>query len=372
MYHLKVSLWYTDVNDSKKGVVPLKTFAAISLFIFTGIFTALFFGFDLSEASESLEYDDEQEGLEDEIVIKFSHVVAENTPKGKAVRKFASLVQDWSNGDIKVEIYSNGTLYNDQNEYTALKDGHIQMIAPATSKLTERFPQWQVLDLPFAFPSYEAVKQAYQGEIGTTLLNTVEKDGIKGMTFWYNGYKQVTSNKQPLLVPADFNRTHLRIMPSPMIESQFQSLGASTSKLPFNKTYSNLEVNFINGQENTPSNIYSKKLFEEQAYMTISNHGYLGYVVLINGTFWKDLSKEHQTIVQEALNETTDWIWRHSIEMNDAHLRKIKRADSIDVHYLTNEQKESWKQTFEPVYEEAENTIGKRLMEEIYTIQEQY
>ena len=350
----------------------MKTFAAISLFIFTGIFTALFFGFDLSEASESLEYDDEQEGLEDEVVIKFSHVVAENTPKGKAVRKFASLIQDRSNGQIKVEVYSNGTLYNDQNEYTALKEGHIQMIAPATSKLTERFPKWQVLDLPFAFPNHEAVRQAYEGEIGTTLLNTLEGDYVKGMTFWYNGYKQVTSNQQPLTIPADFNRTHFRIMPSPMIESQFQSLGASTSKLPFNKTYSNLEVDFIDGQENTLSNVYSKKLFEEQKYMTISNHGYLGYVVLMNEEFWEGLSEEHQTLVSESLNETTNWIRRHSIEMNDTHLRKMKRADSIEVHYLTNEQKKLWKQTFEPVYEEAETIVGKRLMEEIYNIQEQY
>ncbi|SFJ48744.1 C4-dicarboxylate-binding protein DctP [Halobacillus dabanensis] len=349
----------------------MKTFAAISLFIFTGIFTALFFGFDLSEASESLEYDDEQEGLEDEVVIKFSHVVAENTPKGEAVRKFASLVQDRSNGEIKVEVYSNGTLYNDENEFTALMNGHIQMIAPATSKMTERFPKWQVLDLPFAFPDYDAVRQAYEGEIGLTLLNNLE-NGVKGMTFWYNGFKQLTSDKQPLTVPSDFNRTHFRIMPSPMIESQFRALGASTSMLPFNKTYSNLEVDFIDGQENTPSNVYTKKLFQEQKYMTISNHGYLGYVVLMNEAFWENLSEEHQTIVQEALNETTNWIRRHSIEMNDAHLRMMKRADSIEVHYLTNKQKQLWKQTFEPVYEEAENIVGKRLMEEIYGIQEQY
>ncbi|QAS53476.1 DctP family TRAP transporter solute-binding subunit [Halobacillus litoralis] len=350
----------------------MKTFAAISLFIFTGIFTALFFGFDLSEAAEPLEYDDEQEGLEDEVVIKFSHVVAENTPKGKAARKFASLVQERSNGEIKVEVYSNGTLYNDQNEYTALKNGHIQMIAPATSKLPERFPKWQVLDLPYAFPTYEAVRQAYEGEIGTTLLNDLEEDDVKGMTFWYNGYKQVTSNKQPLTVPADFNRTHFRIMPSPVIESQFQALGASTSKLPFNKTYTNLEVDFIDGQENTPSNVYSKKLFEKQKHMTISNHGYLGYVVLMNQAFWKDLSEEHQTIVLNAMSETTNWVRRHSIEMNDAYLRQMKREDSIEVHYLTSEQKELWKQTFQPVYEEAEHIVGNRLIEKLYELQEQY
>lgn len=355
-----------------QGVFHLKTIATISLFIFTGIFTALFFGFDWSEASETMEYDDEQEGIHDELVIKFSHVVAENTPKGKAARKFASLVEERTEGKIKVEIYSNGTLYNDQNEYEALKDGHIQMIAPATSKLTEYFPEWQVLDLPFAFPTYDAVQEAYEGTIGETLLRDLEDEPIKGMTFWYNGYKQITSSEKPLLKPSDFNRTHFRVMPSPVIQSQFQTLGASTSELPFNKTYTNLEVEFIDGQENTFSNIYSKKLFEKQDYMTISNHAYLGYAVLMNEEFWKQLSEEHQTIIQQALGETTDWIRRHSIEMNHAHLRKMKRNESLTIHYLSSKQEDRWKEVLDPVYDKAAPIIGKPLMEEVYRIKEKY
>ncbi|ARI76401.1 DctP family TRAP transporter solute-binding subunit [Halobacillus mangrovi] len=350
----------------------MKTVAAISLFIFTGIFTALFIGFDWSEAKDSVEYDDEQEGIQQEVVIKFSHVVAENTPKGIAARRFASLVKERTEGEVKVEIYSNATLYNDQNEYTALKEGHIQMIAPATSKLTDYFPKWQVLDLPFAFPTYDAVKDAYEGKIGQTLLEELEEDHLKGMTFWYSGYKQVTSSEEPLLNPSDFNRTHFRIMPSPVIQSQFKALGASTSELPFNKTYKNLAVDFINGQENTVSNIYSKKLYEEQDHMTISKHGYLGYVVLMNEQFWEELSEENQEVIRKALQETTDWIRRHSIEMNDAHLRRLKRNEAIEVHYLSNKQKELWKQKLETVYNKAEPVIGKSLINEVERIQESY
>ncbi|MGP4074611.1 DctP family TRAP transporter solute-binding subunit [Halobacillus sp. K22] len=349
----------------------MKTVAAISLFILTGIVTALWFGFDLSEATDSLNYDDEQEGIEDKVVIKFSHVVAENTPKGRAARRFASLIHERTDGDIKVEIYSNGTLYNDQNEYDALKNGHIQMIAPATSKLTERFPKWQVLDLPFAFPNYQAVEEAYEGTIGRTLLDQLEPN-VKGMTFWYNGYKQMTSSDQPMILPSDFNRTHVRIMPSPVIESQFHALGASTTQMPFNKTYNNLEVDFINGQENTLSNIYSKNLYKEQDYLTISDHGYLGYVVLMNDEFWSKLSNEHQAIITQALEETTDWIKRHSIEINDTHLRQIKRTASLDVHYLTKKQRVLWKEAVTPVYEETEPIVGESLMQEIYRLQEKY
>ena len=143
----------------------MKTVAAICLFIFTGIVTAFVFGFDLNESQDSLQYDDEQEGIEDKVVIKFSHVVAENTPKGRAVRRFASLVHERTDGDIKVEIYPNGTLYNDKNEFDALMNGHIRIIAPATSKLTERFPKWQVLDLPFAFPPIKQWRKLMRGRL---------------------------------------------------------------------------------------------------------------------------------------------------------------------------------------------------------------
>ncbi|RWZ51374.1 DctP family TRAP transporter solute-binding subunit [Halobacillus fulvus] len=350
----------------------MRTFIALTLLIGTGIFTALFFGFDLKEASTTLEHDDEQTGIRDETIITFSHVVAEDTPKGRAARRFASLVEERTDGEIKVEIYSNASLYNDQNEYEALKNGQIQMIAPATSKLTERFPRWQVLDLPYAFPTYEAIQEAYEGTIGETLLKEVEQDQMKGLTFWYNGYKQMTHTNQPLLQTTDFERAHFRVMPSPVLKSQFESLGASASELPFNKTYTNLEVDFVNGQENTLSNIYSKKLYEKQNHLTVSNHGYLGYVVLMNEAFYESLSEEHQVIIEQALTETTDWIRRHSIEMNDAHLRAIKRDNLMDVHYLPNRQKQAWQQRFETVYNEYELMIGHHLMREVKRIQNEY
>ncbi|WP_254901691.1 DctP family TRAP transporter solute-binding subunit [Thalassobacillus devorans] len=353
-------------------VAGLRTVITITAFIITGIFTALFFGFDLSNASSYLEYDDEQEGIKDKIVIQFSHVVAENTPKGMAARKFASLVESRTNGEIKIQVHSNGTLYSDQNEYEALREGRVEMIAPATSNLTKRFPKWQVLDLPFVFPSYQAVEEVYEGEIGETLLRDLEQDGIKGLTFWYNDYKQVTNSSHPILYPEDFHRLHFRIMPSPVIESQFEQLGASTSELPFNKTYRNLEVDFVNGQENTASNISSKKLFQDQSYMTISNHGYLGYAVLINEAFWNNLSDEHREIIEGAMTETTNWVRRHSIEMNDESTRKLRQEENLQIDYLTQAQQEAWEQRLRPIYEETESMVGSKLMKKIYKLKDKY
>lgn len=350
----------------------MKTFLWVTLFIFSGIVTAVLFGFDVTEMTNEVEYDDEQEGIKDKIVIKFSHVVAENTPKGMAARRFARLVEERSKGKVEVDVYANGVLYNDNDEWEAVNKGHVQMIAPATSKLSSQFPKWQILDLPFAFPSYQAVEEAYEGPIGEALLKDLNDSNVLGLSFWYNGYKQITNNTRPIMAPSDFNRLHFRIMPSPVIESQFKTLNASASSLPFNKTYKNLEVKFVNGQENTISNIYSKKFYQEQSYLTLSNHGYLGYIVLMNEEFWKELPPDIQEIITQALEETTEWVKRHSIEINDQYIRNLKRETDILIYTLTPEDRKIWREALQPVYEETSPILGKYLMKELEKLQQKY
>lgn len=318
------------------------------------------------------DYDDEQEGLEEQVIIRFSHVAATDTPKGQTARQFAKLVEEKTKGKVEVHIFPNATLYNDSNEWEAIQNGKVEMIAPATAKLSEQFPKWQVLDLPFAFPTYQAVTAAYEGDIGQTLMEELEGTSVRGMAFWYNGYKQITNQTHPITTPSDFKRLHFRVMPGPVIEEQFDQLNASTSTLPFNKTYRNLEVDFIDGQENTISNIYTKKFYQHQKYLTLSNHAYLGYGVLTNRDFWDSLSDDVQRSLKEAMDEATDWGRRHSIEINDQDTRELKRGRSMDVHILSNEERDLWKKVLKPVYKKITPIVGKDLMDEIYRIQEQY
>ncbi|WP_347551807.1 DctP family TRAP transporter solute-binding subunit [Pseudalkalibacillus hwajinpoensis] len=350
----------------------MKTIVIISSFILAGVLTALFFGFNLASGTSPIEYDDDQEGISEQVIIRFSHVAAENTPKGMAARYFAKSVQAKTNNEIQVEIYSNAELFQDQNEWEALTDGKVEMIAPATAKLSTLFPNWQVLDLPYAFPNNKAVQEAYEGKIGEKLLNDLSQSKGEGLGFWYNGFKQFTNDKRPIIEPEDMDQLHFRTMPGPIIEAQFEAVNASTSELSFNKTYQNLEVDFVDGQENTASNIYSKKFYEEQQFMTISNHAYLGYAVIINEQFWNKLSESHQKTITTSMEETTDWIRRHSIEINDSHIRELKRTSDIKIDVLTNEQKKKWKKRFMPVYIHAEKSISPSLLKEIKRIQEHY
>ncbi|TKD72481.1 DctP family TRAP transporter solute-binding subunit [Pseudalkalibacillus hwajinpoensis] len=348
----------------------MKTFITITAFILVGVLTALFFGFN--QTANSIDYDDEQEGISEQVIIRFSHVAAENTPKGLAARYFAESVQMKTNDEVTVEIYSNGEIYQDQNEWEALTSGKVEMIAPATAKLSPLFPDWQVLDLPYAFQTEQAVQEAYEGKIGEELLNDLKRSNAKGLGFWYNGFKQFTNDQHPIIQPVDMDQLHFRTMPGPTIAAQFDAVNASTSELSFNKTYRNLEVDFIDGQENTVSNIYSKKFYKEQSFMTISNHAYLGYAILMNKSFWNKLSKSHQEAIVSSMEETTDWVRRHSIEINDSQIRELKRTSDIQIDVLTNAQRKKWKEAFLPVYIQAEKSISPSLLREVKRIQNHY
>lgn len=311
----------------------------------------------------SFPYDDEQEGLQDHLVIRFSHVVAEHTPKGLAAQIFASLVHEKSNGAIKVEVYPNAMLYSDEEEIKALQKGDIEMIAPAFSKLTSLSPSWQVLDLPFIFKHEKEANEALRGQLGESLFNELKPLGIHGLAFWANGFKQMTNSVRPLKNPSDFQSLRFRTMPSPVIQRQFELLGATTKAIPFNETYRFLYHGMLDGQENTISNIYTKKFYEVQPFITISNHAYLGYAVLMNEAFWSRLTKEQQDIITEALAEATEWMEKQAEQMNKQQLDILKQDKTLYIHTLTESEKEEWKEKLQPLYEEFLNEIEEPMLQ---------
>lgn len=348
----------------------MKSLISIIIIVIVGLFTAFMIGFDVNSSNNPLVYDDEQNGLEQQIVIKFSHVVAENTPKGLAAQLFAKLVKEKTDGKVKVEVFPNGILYSDSGELDALITGEVQIIAPAYSKLSGLIPAWQVLDLPFAFPDHESVRNALDGEIGASLFQMLEEHNLKGLAFWSNGFKQISTNTKPLILPADFAGQEFRIMPSSVIEAQFEAFQAKTRRIPFNQTYHNLESGLIDGQENTISNIYSKRFYAVQKFLTISNHGYLGYSVIINKTFWDELPEDVKLAIDEAMNEATLRIRGQSIEINEQQLKQIREYPDIQIHDLSPAEKQLWIEKLEPVYDQFEPVIGEELMHSIKGLRE--
>ena len=350
----------------------MKNLLAYTLLLMIGFVTALYFGFYHMMPKSATTFDDEQTGLKDQLVFKFSHVVADNTPKGLAAKKFAELVHEKSDGKISIQIFSNGSLYSDIEEINALKENQVQFIAPSTSKLGMLSPEWLALDLPFAFSNYDAVQEGLHGAIGQRLFGTLQKDGLKGMAYWTNGFKQITSNKGPIKQPSDLKNQSLRIMQSDMIEKQFKLLGAKPYQESFNSTFQLLETKKVDGEENTISNIYSKKFYHIQDYMTISNHGYLGYVVLTDQSFFDRQTPETKRILLEAMEETTAWNEKHAEQMNKDQLEDIKRESPIAIHELTPAERLKWMQALDPLYDEAEKTIGSTFIKQIRELRARY
>ncbi|MFD3450393.1 TRAP transporter substrate-binding protein [Microbacteriaceae bacterium 4G12] len=350
----------------------MKKAATFILLFIALIASALWIRYQNDSPQNELPYDDDQEGVKDQIVFKFSHVVAENTPKGLAANKFAELVNEKSNGKIKIEVFPNGSLYSDIEEFHALKSGQVQIIAPSTSKLGMFSPKWGVLDLPFAFPSYEALQEGLNGKIGELLLESLKTNDIKGLAHWSNGFKQITSNKGPICTPKDINGQSFRIMQSNVIQSQFDLLKVNALEDSFNSTYQLIESGKVDGEENTISNIYSKKFYNVQNYLTITNHGYLGYVVMMDEKVWNKQTEKTKQILLEAMKETTAWNNEQSIQMNKEQLELIKQNSSIQIHELSNEERNEWEKALSPIYDKLAPTIGEDLVEELKKLQQKY
>ncbi|WP_153722042.1 DctP family TRAP transporter solute-binding subunit [Sporosarcina cascadiensis] len=304
--------------------------------------------------------DHEQLSGEERLVIRFSHVVGEDTPKGLAARRFASLMKERSDGYIEVQVFPNSMLYKDGEEMEALSDNDIQMIAPATSKVTSIVPEWSVMDLPFAFDSYEEVHAYIKGKTGQELISKLDQQGLVMLGMWDNGFKQLTNRDFPINEPTDIKGLNMRIMPSDIIEQQFNLFGASAVKLDFDNVFQSLDEGLIDAQENTMSNITSKSLHYRQEYMTVSNHGYLGYVLLMNKEFWEDLPDEVRSLIEETLSEVSEWQQEIAHKLNDQELSKLEECNCIEITHLSDEEKQQWEEAFSPVYDFYRGRFGAK------------
>ena len=316
----------------------------------------------LASGCQTRSVDSEQVGEDERIVIKFSHVVSELTPKGLAARKFAELVHERTDGLVEVQVYPNSQLYMDGEEVDALINNHVQMIAPATAKMTEFFPELLLFDLPYIFEDYDQVHSFIDSKAGENLLEKLQNDNMLSLAMWDNGFKVMTANR-PLYSPDDFHDLSFRIMPSRALDAQFAQLGAQSRDLPFSDVFAALEQKLVNAAENTPSNIYSKRFYTVQDHLTVSNHGYLGYLVLTNEDFWNALPEDIRDILETTLEEVTTWERQIAEEQNARDLERIISSELIEVHYLSEREKAAWRAALLPVQQMFLPDIGTELLQ---------
>lgn len=296
------------------------------------------------------------------VEIKFSHVVAENTPKGQMALKFKELVDQRLPGKVEVKVFPNSQLFGDNKVLEAMQLGDVQMAAPSLSKFKKYTKQLQIFDLPFLFKDIDAVDRFQNSDAGQKLLKSMEKKGLVGLGYLHNGMKQLSSNNE-LKTPVDAKGRKFRIMSSDVLAAQFQAVDAIPVKKPFSEVFTLLQTKAIDGQENTWSNIYSKKFFEVQDYITESNHGVLDYMVVTSKAFWKSLPKDVRNEVKAALDEAIVYGNRIAAEKAEEDKQLIATSKRSQVVTISDADRLQWVAAMKPVWKQFEDQIGKDMID---------
>jgi len=300
------------------------------------------------------------------IVIKFSHVVAADTPKGKAAEMFAKKAGELTKGKVKVEVYANSTLYKDKEEMEALQLGAVQMLAPSLAKFGPLgVKEFEVFDLPFIFGSYDDLRKVTNGAVGKQLLTKLEPKGIRGLAYWDNGFKSFSLNT-PIKSPADLKGKKLRIQSSKVLEEEVRALGGLPQVMAFSEVYQALQTGVVDGTENPISNLYTQKMHEVQKHLTLTNHGYLGYAVIVNKKFWEGLPADVRGQLEAAMKEATAYANKIAQEENDTALEGVKKSGKTAVYMPSKDERMAFKKAMAPVHAKMADRVGKDLLQTIY------
>lgn len=300
------------------------------------------------------------------IVIKFSHVVANDTPKGQAANYFKKLAEERTKGRVKVEVYPNSQLFKDKEEMEALQMGSVQMLAPSLAKFAPLgLKEFEVFDLPFIFDDYNELHKVTQGPVGAKLLKKLETKGLMGLAYWDNGFKVMSANK-PLKAVTDMKGLKMRIQSSKVLDSQMRSVGAIPQVLAFSEVYQALQTGVVDGTENPPSNLYTQKMHEVQKYVTMSNHGYLGYAVLVNKKFWMGLPADIRAALESSMKDATVYANSVAKKDNDQAMAGVKKSGKSQIITLTPEERAAWKKAMDKTHKDNMGRIGADIVKEVY------
>jgi len=300
------------------------------------------------------------------IVIKFSHVVANETPKGKGAEFFKKKAEELTKGRVKVEVYANSTLYKDKEEMEALQLGAVQMLAPSLAKFGPLgVKEFEVFDLPYIFDGYDSLRKVTLGPVGQQMLGKLEAKGIKGLTYWDNGFKSFSANT-PINMPADLKGKKLRIQSSKVLEEEIRALGALPQVMAFSEVYQALQTGVVDGTENPISNLYTQKMHEVQKHLALTDHGYLGYAVIVNKKFWDGLPADIRKQLEDAMEQATRYANQIAKVENDNALEMVKKSGKTQVHVQTPAERAAFKKALVPVHKKMESRVGKETIDMVY------
>lgn len=304
------------------------------------------------------------------IEIGYGHGFMPDTPHHKAAIKFKEEVEAATDGRVKVNLFPSGQLGSAREMFEGLQMGTQEIALVPTARISGFAPELQLFDLPFLFPNREIGYKVMDGEVGTELLDNLKSQKIKGVAFYEDGYKHFTSNK-PISKLEDFKGQKFRTMESPIIISQFKALGANPTPIDFGELYSSLQLGVVDGQENPLVTIVSSKFYEVQTNLTLSEHAYLGHVLIFSDDWYSKLPEDIQEILYEKGREIAVWQRQAVQDEEKNYLQTIKDA-GVNVVELSPEQKEEMKEVTLSVHQEYVKLFGNEILDKTYAEIEEY
>ncbi|HEX9465086.1 MAG TPA: DctP family TRAP transporter solute-binding subunit [Alphaproteobacteria bacterium] len=300
------------------------------------------------------------------MIIKFSHVVSPDAPKGKAAVKFKELAEQYTNGKVKVEVYPNSSLYKDKEELEALQLNSVQLLAPSISKFGPLgVKEFDVFDLPFLTADDARARQMFSSPMIADMNKKLEAKGVLPIAYWDNGTRVYTCNRA-LKTPDDFKGLKMRIQGSKVEDAVVRELGAIPQVMAFSELYQALQTGVVDCQDNPPSNVLTQRLYEVQKYLTVSNHTRLLYALVANAKWWNTLPADVKPGLQRAVTESSEFFDTTAAKDNADALERIKATGKTEFIYLTPEQRKAWITKLMPVHKEMESRFPKGFIQKIY------
>lgn len=298
------------------------------------------------------------------IVLKLSHVVSDQTAKGKAALRFKELAEQMTAGRVKVEVFANSALYKDKEEIEALQLGSVQMLIPAVAKFAPMgLTDFDVFDLPYMFDGIKSLHAVTEGPIGQSMLAKLNKVGVKGLTFWDNSFVMFSSSR-PLIQPRDIQGLKMRSY-SKVIDAQYRALGALPQSMAFSELYQGLQTGVIDGQDTVPVNMKTQKLYEVQKYGVLTYHRHPVYAVIVNTKWWDALPSDIRTSLEMAMIEATKFNNAIAAQENADAITAMKASGRIELHEPTPDELKAWRAALVPVYKAAEQRVSSELIKAV-------
>jgi C4-dicarboxylate-binding protein DctP len=332
------------------------------LFIIALVFVVAACGNSSTDTTASGEGNQTQQS--EKIVMKFSHVVSPDTPKGKAIELFKEEVEKNSNGTMEVQVFPSSQLYGDADEFEALFANNVQFIAPSSTKFVQLSPSFQIFDVPFLFKNEEDVVKFWDNPNGgQAMLASLQSKDLVGLGFLSSGFKQLFDSKVPITSPEQMKGMKFRAAAGGILTEQYEVLGATNVSIPFAEVYTALQQGTIDGSENSWSNIATQKFYEVTPYITITNHGRFDYTIATNKQFWDSLTEEQKKIISDAIKKAQEYSVKLVSETEAEYMEKVKAAPNVKIIELTDEQRNAFRAAVEKMYPEWEKRIGSDLFQ---------